>query len=121
METDRCNAQTFLTFLRYVLATYENRKIVMILDNARIHHAKFIQPFLRLHKDRLMLVFLPPYSPNLNAVERVWGYLKKSVIANRFHSSREEIRESILSFLEYVQEYPKTILRLIGSMAMSEN
>lgn len=121
METDRCNAQTFLTFLRYVLATYENQKIIMILDNARIHHAKLIQPFLNLHKDRLTLVFLPPYSPNLNAVERVWGYLKKSVIANRFHATREEIRESILSFLQYIRECPENILRLIGSMAMSEN
>ena len=121
METDRCNAQTFRTFLRYVLATYEDQKIVMILDNARIHHAKLIQPFLNEHKDRLTLVFLPPYSPNLNAVERVWGLLKKSVIANRFHATREEIKASILSFLAYIHEYPENILSLIGSMAMLEN
>ena len=121
METDCCNAQTFLTFLRYVLTTYENQQIVMILDNARIHHAKFIQPFLNLHKDRLTLVFLPPYSPNLNAVERVGGYLKKSVIANRFDATREEIRESILAFLAYIHECPENILRLIGSMATSKN
>ena len=59
----------------------------MILDNARIHHAKLLQPFLKEHEDRLTLLFLPPYSPNLNAVERVWGWLKKSVIANRFHAT----------------------------------
>ncbi|MBE2914432.1 IS630 family transposase, partial [Anoxybacillus flavithermus] len=42
--------------------------IVMILDNARIHHAKLIQPFLKEHEDRLELVFLPPYSPQLNLI-----------------------------------------------------
>ncbi|WP_097071727.1 IS630 family transposase [Ureibacillus xyleni] len=121
MEADRCNAQTFLAFLHHVLAKYEHQKVVMILDNAKIHHAKWIQPFLNAHKDQLALVFLPPYSPHLNAVERVWGYLKKSVIANRFHATCKEIRNSILSFLEYIHEFPGTILSLIGSMAMSEN
>ena len=122
METDRCDAQAFLAFLRYVLSHYENenKPIVMILDNARIHHAKLIQPFLKEHEDRLTLLFLPPYSPNLNAVERVWGWLKKSVIANRFHATREDIRQSVLSFLECLDEFPEKVLRLIGSMAMSE-
>lgn len=120
IETDRCDAQSFLAFLRYVLSHYENKSIVMILDNARIHHAKLIQPFLKEHEDHLTLLFLPPYSPNLNAVERVWGWLKKSVIANRFHATREDIRKSVLSFLEYLDEFPEKVLHLIGSMAMSE-
>ena len=41
----------------------------MILDNERIHHAKLIQPFLEEHQSRLKLVFLPPYSPELNLIE----------------------------------------------------
>lgn len=38
----------------------------MILDNALFHHGKLLQPFLEEHKDRLELVFLPLYSPDLN-------------------------------------------------------
>lgn len=121
MEANRCNAQAFLTFLLHVLDAYEDKKIIMILDNAKIHHAQLIQPILRVYRHRLQLVFLPPYSPQLNAVERIWGYLKKSVIANRFHATRKEIKESILSFLEYIHEFPDNILRLLGSMAMSKN
>ena len=120
METDRCDAQAFLEFLRYILSQYEHQHIVMILDNARIHHAKLLQPFLKENEDRLTLLFLPPYSPNLNAVERIWGWLKKSVIANRFHTNRKDIRKSVLSFLEHLHEYPEKVIRLIGSMAMSE-
>lgn len=48
-----------------------------IVDNCKIHHAKRIQPFLNLYKDYLTPTFLSTYSRNLNAVERVWGYLKK--------------------------------------------
>ena len=41
----------------------------MILDNVRIYHAKLFKPFLDENKDRLKLMFLPPYSPELNFIE----------------------------------------------------
>lgn len=56
----------------------------MILDNARIHHAKLLNDFLEGNKSCLELVFLPPYSPNLNKIEELWGWLKDSVINNVF-------------------------------------
>ena len=90
----------------------------MVLDNARIHHAKLIQPFLTHHEDRLTLLFLPPYSPNLNLLERIWKWLKESVIANRFHASQKEIRSSILSFLEHMASFPKMVLQRMGVVQM---
>ncbi|XEQ92324.1 IS630 family transposase ISBs2 [Sporomusa carbonis] len=63
------DAEVFLEFLKQALKKYPEQKILMILDNAKIHHAKFIQPFLQEHKDTLELLFLPPYSPNLNPIE----------------------------------------------------
>ncbi|MEH7463647.1 IS630 family transposase [Bacillus thuringiensis] len=71
MEADKCDAQAFLEFLRYVLSQYENQHVVIILDNARIHYAKLLQPFLQENEQWLTLLFLPPYSPNLNGVERI--------------------------------------------------
>ena len=64
-EEERYTAEIFLKFLNNVLKEYPSGKIVLILDNARIHHAKVIQPFLNEHKNRLRLVFLPPYSPEI--------------------------------------------------------
>ncbi|PEF60361.1 transposase [Bacillus cereus] len=52
--------------------------IVMILDNARIHHTKLVKPFLKKNNQRLTFVFLPPYSPDLNLLERIWKALKKA-------------------------------------------
>jgi transposase len=87
----------------------------------KIHHAKILQPFLRKNEERLTLVFLPSYSPNLNLVERIWGWLKESVIANRFHVNRKELRESIVSFLEHLAQFSEKVLQRIGQIVMSEN
>ena len=119
METDRCDAQAFLEFLRYILSQYEYQHIVMILDNARIHHAKLLQPFLKENEDSDLVVLAPVFS-QFKCSGTNLGVAKKSVIANRFHANRKDIRKSVLSFLEHLHEYPEKVIRLIGSMAMSE-
>lgn len=74
----------------------------MILDNARIHHAKHIQSFLTDNKNRLELIFLPPYSPQLNLMEAVWKWLKESVINNVFFGNVQKIILAVRSFLKDV-------------------
>ncbi|MGU3443009.1 IS630 family transposase [Bacillus cereus] len=71
MEATACNAISFQSFLQYIVKENPQNHIVMILDNARIHHAKLLKPFLRKNSQRLTLLFLPPYSPNLNLLERI--------------------------------------------------
>ena len=63
VEEEKYDAEVFPDFLKKTLTDYPTGTIVMILDNARIHHARRIQPFLAGYKNRLELVFLPPYSP----------------------------------------------------------
>jgi hypothetical protein len=58
-EDEQYNAEAFLAFLEQVLKAYPSGKVVMILDNARIHHAKLHADFLNEQKDRLELVFSP--------------------------------------------------------------
>ncbi|MDQ0497342.1 transposase [Paenibacillus brasilensis] len=70
-EEEKADVEAFIRFLQDLLAAYPIGKMAMILDNSRIHHATGLQPFLKEHP-RLQLVFLPPYSPNLNPVERLW-------------------------------------------------
>ncbi|MGG6431652.1 IS630 family transposase [Anoxybacillus sp. D401a] len=113
IEEERYDAETFLRFLQLVLERYPTGKIVMILDNARIHHAKLIQPFLKEHEDRLELVFLPPYSPQLNLIEGLWKWLKSDVIYNVFYSGVQEIRKNVQAFIQRINQKPEqTIDRL---------
>ena len=112
-EHKKYDAEVFLRFLKKVLKIYSNGRIVMILDNARIHHAKLLKEFLEQNKYRLELVFLPPYSPKLNLIEGLWGWLKSSVINNVFFSNVSEIQEAIQGFIAGINEEPQvTIDRL---------
>ena len=109
-EHEKYDAVIFLEFLKNVLSQYKTGKITMILDNSRIHHAKLIQPFLEENKCRLTLVFLPPYSPNLNLIEGLWGWLKSNVVNNVFYSKVDEIRISVNLFLDTINKFPQQII-----------
>lgn len=103
------DAEVFHSFLQNVLKKYPTGKIVMILDNARIHHAKLLNDFLA-GNPRLQLKFLPPYSPNLNKIEELWGWLKDSVINNAFFHTREEIKEAVNGFIDWVNTVPSIVI-----------
>lgn len=108
-EHDKYDAEVFLNFIKNVVVKHQG-KIVMILDNAKIHHAKLIQPFLEEHKDRLTLMFLPPYSPNLNMIEELWGWLKRSVINNVFFETLEDIRQAVSDFIMWLSRNPTLVI-----------
>ena len=109
-EHKKYDAETFLGFLKTVLQKYPSGKIVMILDNAKIHHAKLLRGFLEENSERLELVFLPPYSPNLNKIEELWGWLKNSVINNVFFSCRDEIKAAVEKFISWVNTIPQVVI-----------
>lgn len=72
------NAITFGTFLRTLLRHRSpTRRLVLVLDNARYHHATLLRPYLTEKRHLLSLSFLPPYSPALNPIERVWKLARK--------------------------------------------
>jgi transposase len=85
---------------------YPKGKMVMVLDNARIHHAKLIQPFSNEVKDRFELMFLPPYSPEFNLIEGLWGWLKSSVINNVFYPSLVRVRIAVQKFIKIINIVP---------------
>lgn len=116
-EHEKYDAQVFLDFLKQVLLQYPKGKIIMILDNARIHHAKLIQPYLNDVKDRLKLMFLPPYSPEMNLIEGLWGWIKSSVINNVFYPSLPKVSSAVQKFIRNINMVPtQTIDRLCVRM-----
>lgn len=101
-ESENYNAEVFLSFLEQIMEEYPTGRIVLILDNAKIHHAKLIQPFLDENSDRLQLVFLPPYSPNLNLIEGLWKWIKNDVINNVFYKDVSQIRQAVQGFVKRI-------------------
>jgi len=109
-EHEKYDAKIFLDFLKNTLELYPTGKIIMILDNSRIHHAKLLQPFLNEKRDRLQLKFLPPYSPKMNLIEGLWGWLKSEVINNTFFNSVSQIREAVSGFINSIADIPELVI-----------
>lgn len=108
-EHEKYDAQVFLLFLENVIKRYPTGRIVLILDNAKIHHAKLLKDFLSSNS-RLTLLFLPPYSPKLNIIEGLWGWLKDSVINNVFFKNRQEICRAVSDFILWVNTVPQQVI-----------
>lgn len=89
-------AMTFLVFLKILLR--HQRKdclMVVVVDNARWHHAKAIVPWLKKNQSRIRLDFLPPYSPELNPVERVWKLTRRLCTHNRYFKEINELIDTV--------------------------
>ena len=110
-EHESYDAGVFLGFMKNVVANNPIGKTFLILDNARIHHAKLLQPFLEANKEQLTLLFLPPYSPNLNLIEGLWKWLKEKVIYNVFYKTVAEIRKNVQAFLNYINTQPDAVIQ----------
>lgn len=72
----------------------------VVWDNASSHTTDMLAPFLEKEKDRLMVVFLPTYSPHLNLIERLWNFLRQNVTKNRFYNSIHALCEALVAWLE---------------------
>jgi transposase len=86
----KCGAE-FLVFLIFLLKTYAGQKIRLVCDNGRFHHTQAVQAWLAEHRNEIEVFWLPPYSPSLNLIERLWGHLKRTILANVLYSDLDDL------------------------------
>jgi len=90
------DAVTFKKFLQKLLRyRRQGRRLLVILDNARYHHARLLAPFLHKHRSVLKLSFLPPYSPELNPIERVWKLTRRLSTHNQYFSHLHDLENAV--------------------------
>ena len=75
-----------------------NDMIYIILDNAAYQKCKKVKQ--KAQALNINLIYLPPYSPNLNLIERLWKFLRKHVLAGTYYKSFELFRSSIAEFID---------------------
>jgi transposase len=93
---DTLNRESVIDFLRLLRKKNGVNRIHIIWDNVPYQHAKEVT---RLAEEiNIEVVYLPPYSPNLNLIERYWGFLRKKVLRNQFFESFEDFKDTIISF-----------------------
>jgi transposase len=106
------NAQSVLKTLNTLLKKYPHGKIHLILDNAKYYHSNLIKEWRR-HHTRVKFHFIPPYSPNLNIIERLWLYYHKKVTHNRYFPKFEDFRQATLYFFRHLKRYESDLTRLL--------
>lgn len=107
--TQSKNAAMFVLFLEHLSRTYRRaRKLHIVLDNYIIHKAACVQRFLANLGCRIVLHFLPPYSPDDNPIERLWKQMHDHVTRNHRHASIEPLVGAVLRFLKAAQPFPGT-------------
>jgi transposase len=90
LADSKCGTE-FLAFLVVLVAAYAGRKIRLICDNGRFHTTKAVSAWLAAHREQIEVYWLPPYCPSLNLIERLWGHLKRTVLANVLYATLDEL------------------------------
>lgn len=111
-EDERINAESTITLLGEVeRKNLEAKTIYIIADNAKYYRAKKVREYLET--SRIKIVFLPPYSPNLNLIERLWKFFHKKVLYNRYYESFQEFKAECLGFFENIGQFKDELATLL--------
>lgn len=113
MPAERFEAQSFQRFLSTLLRRRtRDRKIVVVVDNARWHHARVLRPWLYQNRHNIRLDFLPAYSPELNPIERVWKLTRRLCTHNRYFENLTELINMIHEQFSMWNKPNKQLIRL---------
>lgn len=104
-QYETINAEFIMNFMDKIRDKYDKKIVHLILDRAGYHRSNLVVEYAS--KCNIKLHFLPPYSPNLNPIERLWKVMNEQVRNNRFFKGAKDFKDAINGFFE-------TILPCIG-------
>jgi len=108
-ESERVNSNSIKLFLTSIRERYSDvSRIHLILDNAGYHKSRDMLDFAE--SLRIKIHYLPPYSPNLNPIERVWKIMRERVMYNRYYARFIDFTEAIRGFFSNINQY-KPVLK----------
>lgn len=114
VEADTINAQsTIQLYDKVQQMNLDKHTIFMICDNARYYYNAELKAWLD-NNPRIVQIFLPPYSPNLNLIERLWKLLRKKVINTVYYPHFKDFRTAVLRFFEHIEQYNTELKSLIS-------
>jgi transposase len=102
------NTMLFINFLHRLIASHTG-KVILIVDNLRVHHAARVKQWVRAHRDRIELHFLPAYAPDRNPDEYLNQDLKQAMKNQPKPDSREDLVQQVSSVMHSLQRRPARI------------
>lgn len=111
-EGDSVNAQSTIELFQQLEKKYpESKRIVIICDNAAYYRSNLVREYIR--DSRITLKFLPPYSPNLNLIERLWRFMNKKVRDNKYYEKFSDFKNALFGFFKNLHLYKNDLKRLL--------
>jgi transposase len=102
------NADILIDFMKRLIKTAK-RKVFLILDNLRVHHAKVVKAWLAEHADEIEVFYLPAYSPELNPDEYLNCDLKCGVHSGQPARSKEQLKKKVSGHMRMLQKKPARV------------
>lgn len=104
----------FPAWLQLIKKAYPDKKVIhLFVDNARYYRSQLVQDYLKSFP--IKMHFLPPYSPNLNPIERLWKFLKKQVIKSHYISDPKVFKQRINDFFAHIGNDKDQLQSLINT------
>mgnify|MGYP006159890607 CR=1 FL=1 len=94
LELPQCNTSCFQLYLDAFAKQTPDEFKVVVLDNGAFHHSKALRV-----PDNIALLFLPPYSPELNPAEKIWRHLKDA-LANRVFNTLDQLADKLQNLIQ---------------------
>jgi len=111
MKSSKQNSSVFIKFLEHLMALNPTKRLVLVIDNAPWHKSKKVQKFLDKVQDRIQVLLLPAYSPDLNPIEHLWRFMK-SIVANAFFLKMKDLNNALTYFFKSLYSRTEKILSL---------
>ena len=105
---DTMNAKMFMKFIKQLIKDAE-RKIFLVLDNLRVHHARVVKEWLQAYTEEIELFFLPAYSPELNPDEYLNCDLKAGVHSRSPARDTEGLKKKVRAHMTKLQKSPARV------------
>lgn len=116
-QANQIGKDTFVAFLRQVNRLYPDdvECIFIVVDNWSVHSSNLVQRILAQELHRIQLVFLPTYSPWLNPIEKLWGWLKEFLLRMHQHADDFDLlKEKVTLFLNQFEHGSSELLHRVG-------
>lgn len=104
------NADRLIGFMKRLIKDAK-RKVFLILDNLRVHHARIVKQWLVEHKDKIEVFYLPAYSPELNPDEYLNCDLKAGIHSRAPARSNKQLKGKVISHMRMLQKKPARVAK----------
>ena len=112
------NVDRFIDFLSKVIKS-SDKKVYMIVDNLRVHHAKLVKQWVEKHKNQIALFYLPPYSPEFNPDEYLNQDYKRNANKNNIPFTKAQLRKNTENYMNEISNNQRKVANFFKHPSIS--